>query len=104
MIKKINGNIACKNSRIFNTKRNLKEIPVNAIKERYWSHNIDGRRKASSEILIHKKVPIEDVMFIVVSSLRIKKIVENQLAINKLNIQIKVNKKYYFTKSSLIIS
>jgi hypothetical protein len=98
------GNIACKDTKIFNSAKDLIRIPVGAIKERYWTRIIDGKRKANSEVLVHKKVSVEDVKFIVVSNSKIKKIIENQLSQYKMKIEIKVNENYYFTKNSLILN
>ncbi len=97
------GNIACKDTRIFNSRNDLGKIPVKAIGERYWTQSIDGKRKASSEVLIHKRVSVEEAKFIVVSSNRVKKIVEDQLSKKKISIEIKINENYYFTRNSLIL-
>ena len=97
------GNIACKDTRIFNSRNDLGKIPVKAIGERYWTQSIDGKRKASSEVLIHKRVSVEEAKFIIVSSNRVKKIVEEQLSKKKISIEIKINENYYFTRNSLIL-
>lgn len=92
------GNIACKDTKIFSSAKDLIKIPVGAIKEKYWTHIIDGKRKVNSEVLVHKKVSVEDAKFIVVSNSKIKKIIENQLSQYKIKIEIKVNENYYFKK------
>lgn len=96
------GNAGSRNTKFYNNLAFIDKIPVETINNRYWHKQVDGRRKAQSEVLIYNKLDIKEVKYIVVYDIIAKLRVEKELKENGLNIKVKIKENFYFNSKKTV--
>ncbi len=51
------GNAASANTEFYRNPSDLKYMPWNVLREKYWDDKPDGKRKMCAEVLVYPKVP-----------------------------------------------
>lgn len=86
-------------SQFFNEKEYLSEVDWSIINSNYWQETEDDpdrKRRKQAEFLIHKELPIDDIVAIVVYDNAARVIVEKKLAENSTVCPIFVKPEFYY--------